>query len=62
MFNQFPFDIFDFILTIKRSFFWQNKNQDGVFFNNDVIMTSYDVQVVNVDNLGVKSIKYFKIF
>ena len=62
MFNQFRFDIFDFIFIIKRSFFCQNKDQDGVLLNNDVIMTSRDVQVVNSDNLGVRNIKYFKIF
>lgn len=62
MFNQFRFDIFDFIFIIKRSFFWQNKDQDGVLLNIDVIMTSHNVQVVNLDNLGVRNIKYFKIF
>lgn len=62
MFNQFRFDIFDFIFITKRSFFWQNKDQDGVLLNIDVIMTSHNVQVVNLDNLGVRNIKYFKIF
>lgn len=62
MFNQFRFDIFDFIFIIKRSFFWQNKDQDGVLLNIDVVMTSHNVQVVNLDNLGVRNIKYFKIF
>lgn len=62
MFNQFRFDTFDFIFIIKRSFFWQNKDQDGVLLNIDVIMTSHNVQVVNLDNLGVRNIKYFKIF
>ena len=62
MFNQFRFDIFDFIFIIKRSFFWQNKDQDGVLLNIDVIMTSHNVQVVNLDHLGVRNIKYFKIF
>ena len=62
MFNQFRFDIFNFIFIIKRSFFWQNKDQDGVLLNIDVIMTSHNVQVVNLDNLGVGNIKYFKIF
>lgn len=62
MFNQFRFDIFDFIFIIKRSFFWQNKDQNGVLLNIDVIMTSHNVQVVNLDNLGVRNIKYFKIF
>lgn len=62
MFNQFRFDIFDFIFAIKRSFFWQNKDQDGVLLNIDAIMTSHNVQVVNLDNLGVRNIKYFKIF
>ena len=52
MFNQFRFDIFDFIFIIKRSFFCQNKDQDDV----------HDVQVVNLDNLGVRNFKYFKIF
>ena len=62
MFNQFRFDIFDFIFIIKRFFFCQNKDQDGVLLNNDVIMTLHDVQVVNLDNLGVRNFKYFKIF
>ena len=62
MFNQFRFDIFDFIFIIKRSFFWQNKDQDGVLLNNDVIMTLRDVQVANLGNLDVRNFKYFKIF
>ena len=62
MFNQFRFDIFDFIFITKRSFFWQNKDQDGVLLNIDVIMMSHNVQVVNLDNLGVRNIQYFKIF
>lgn len=62
MFNQFRFDIFDFIFIIKRSFFCQNKDQDDVLLNNDVNMTLHDVQVVNLDNLGVRNFKYFKIF
>lgn len=62
MFNQFRFDIFDFIFIIKRSFFCHNKDQDDVLLNNDVNMTLHDVQVVNLDNLGVRNFKYFKIF
>ena len=62
MFNQFRFDIFDFIFIIKRSFFSQNKDQDAVLLNNEVNMTLHDVQVVNLDNLGVRNFKYFKIF
>lgn len=62
MFNQFRFDIFDFIFIIKRSFFCQNKDQDDVLLNDDVNMTLHDVQVVNLDNLGVRNFKYFKIF
>ena len=62
MFNQFQFDIFDFIFIIKRSFFCHNKDQDDVLLNNDVNMTLHDVQVVNLDNLGVRNFKYFKIF
>ena len=53
MFNQFQFDILDFIFIIKRSFFCHNK---------DVNMTLHDVQVVNLDNLGVRNFKYLKIF
>ena len=32
------------------------------FLNNEVNMTLHDVQVVNLDNLGVRNFKYFKIF
>ena len=62
MFNQFRFHIFDFTFIIKRSFFCQNKDQDAVLLNNEVNMTLHDVQVVNLDNLGVRNFKYFKIF
>ena len=62
MFNQFRFHIFDFIFIIERSFFCQNKDQDAVLLNNEVNMTLHDVQVVNLDNLGVRNFKYFKIF